>query len=143
MLCSVLGATAVFGNETIPVLTLWTHGGPPGSDQFLVQINQSRVLEVSHLSHPITASGMTESKHTVALTQQQVDKLMALALDATDFSEGCNVVADGTAADLVVLTKSEPTKRSCAGASTWPVGSKTKLFLDDLNSLLPGDFRVY
>jgi hypothetical protein len=143
LLCVLLGAASVLGGEPKLALSLWTHGGPPGSDQFLVKLAPSRHLSVSHFSRPITPSGMTETKHSVELTPDQFDRLISLALDATDFSDGCGVVADGTSADLAVNTGSGSAERTCTGASKWPQGSKTKSFLDALNTLLPRNFNVY
>ena len=143
LLFALLGATASLGGEPKPALSLWTHGGPPGSDQFVVKLAPSRHLSVAHFSLPITPSGMTEKKHSVDLTLDQFERLISLALGATDFSDGCGVVADGTWADLAVNAGSGSVERTCTGASKWPLGPKTKTLLEALNGLLPSEFNVY
>lgn len=142
ILCALLGVSALLAGESKPVLALWTHGGP-GADQFVVRVTSSHHLSESHFSLPMTATGLTEAKHSGELTQEQFEKLISLALGSTDFDEGCGVVADGTSADLAVTSESGSTERTCRGASKWPVGSKTRSFLDALNRLLPREFNVF
>ncbi len=142
-LCALLGASVGLAGEAQPALRLWTHGGPPGSHQFVVEVTPGRQLAGSNFSRPMTASGLTEAKLAVELAPEQFEELLSLALEATDFTDGCGVVADGTAADLVVHAAARSAERTCAGASQWPLGSKTRSFLATLNGFPPREFHVF
>jgi hypothetical protein len=118
-------------------------GGMPGSDRFAVQLKTDHTLTVTKESLPITEKGLTKKSFKRVLDKEDATQLEALASRADDFGLGCNAVADGTNAKLLVRQASRMFRASCAGATSWPSGSKTKTFISILNSYLPDDLRIF
>ena len=140
----LLFASVAFGGglEEPVVLDLHT-GGMPGSHEFHVQLLSTGHLTVIHRRLPVTSKGLTESRHEIDLSPESVNELLSLAAESDDFSQGCNLVADGTTASLSAVRGKERFERSCANAPHWPVGPKTIRLLEALNKSLPGEFKVF
>lgn len=112
--------------------------GMPGSPRFTVTLSGAGDLTV--------VREMLERAAKRAVKRLSPDKAEALARMAElaiDFSSGCGGVADGTSARLTVEIESGPTTRLCERAGRWPLGEKTKSFIDSINSYLPMDLHVF
>ena len=146
LLLAIAGSSPfVFGQSAPRSLLLMTGGGLPGSARFQVELSESGLLRVTKESMPISEKGeLTKVTATKTLTDQDQDLLFALASNADDFSSKTSGAwADGTNAALLIKVGSQSTKRECTNAPKWPVGSKTKAFLSELNKHLPLEMRVF
>jgi len=101
MLALTLTLAALVTGSVPSVLELNTGGGP-GGPRFRATLSPQGRLTVEKEAMPITEHGLTRSVTTVDLSPSEVVRLLGLAQRATDFSKGCNRVADGTNALLVV-----------------------------------------
>ena len=128
-------------SPTVPLeLATW---GDPLSVRFNVRITSDNQLAVVREGLPEIKGGPTQQRQVVQLSLAESSELVQLALSADDFDEGCMTVADGTSAALRIVTASGTTTRRCSMAKEWPIGPKTKRFLDQLNSHLPKALNVY
>lgn len=143
---SAIVAAAVFVCATaasaahVVELSTW---GAPGDARFDVVVDSSGTLTVTRESFPRTDEGLTKKTVTKHLSRAQLQKVIKLATDATDFAAGCRAVADGTSASLLVVHDGKETKRSCHNADVWPNGKKSRALLNAINRIVPGEMRVY
>ena len=128
-------ATAASTPGTRFQLQTW---GMPGSPRFTVTL--SRVGDLTVVRELQERAAKRAVKR---LSPDKADALARMAEMAVDFSSGCGAVADGTSARMTVETQIGPTTRLCEMAGRWPLGEKTKLFIDSINSYLPMDLHVF
>jgi hypothetical protein len=143
MLSGLLLILAVGGDPQKPLIELGTGGGMPGQTRFRVTVTVDGRLDVWRESLPIVRGGLTKEKRSIKLDGIAGQRLVQLARESTDFSQGCDQVGDGTDAVLLVRTNGQESRRQCLNADRWPVGPKTKRFLDELNSHLPKKWQVF
>jgi hypothetical protein len=117
--------------------------GMPGSARFTVCLLSDNRLTVDREALPSTDNGLTLRQEAVQLSRAESDELVQLARQADDFAEGCMSVGDGTSAAIRITDKFERLTRSCDMAREWPLGARTKAFLDRLNGYLSKEMQVY
>lgn len=111
---------------------------------FYVTIHSDGRLKIKQTGMPIVPPGkLTEKTRTFSLTAGEAQALLELAEDADDFTEGCRTVADGTSAGLSVIDGERKSVRSCSNAAEWPVGCKTRRFMQRLKKNLPSDWEIH
>lgn len=145
LMFAVLIASAAQADATdLRHVELWVGGGVAGTGpNFHVIINADGNIVLTRTGLPIVAPGrLSQSRITVHVSREKAARLLRLAQAAGDFSAGCDQVADGTSARLVVVGKRRAERR-CVHAATWPIGRKTAAFLNALNSHLPKAFPVF
>jgi hypothetical protein len=113
-------------------------GGGPGTTQFFVHFNSAGLLTVERREM------LKKPKYTdLQLSKKHARALIRLAASSDDFSLGCDKVSDGTNAEMKVVRAGVASLYSCRGADKWPVGSRTKAFIDAVNAPLPAAFHVF
>jgi hypothetical protein len=110
----MLAAVVTQASGPLPLFELHTGGGP-GGPRFHVTLSPQGRLTVEKEAMPITETGLTRSTTTLDLSQSDAAHLLSLARRATDFSKGCNNVADGTSAVLVIPGSKGRGRRTCEG----------------------------
>jgi hypothetical protein len=133
----------VVGLSAAPVVELKTGGGMPGETRFHVTVSAAGEVRVQRESLPIVRGGLTTRNRSVQLDAGATQRLLQLATDATDFAAGCDAVGDGSDAMLVVRNNGQEATQRCRNARSWPTGGRTRRFLDELNSHLPDDWKVF
>ena len=125
-------------------VTLHVGGGIAGSGpNYDVTLMNSGELTVRRSGLPIVPPGkLTEASQAVTLDRAEAAEILRAAARASDFSEGCSGVADGTVATLVLELPTGQQKFRCDNAGTWPVGPHTKALLQRINARLPEAFKV-
>ena len=124
-------------------LQIKTGGGVTGPFISL-SLQSSGELSVTRESMPFadTKSGLTTIEFEEHLDPAETARLFQLAQSATDFSQGCGLVAHGTDARLSLQLSQQRIDFECAGAIKWPTGPLTKSLVDSLNQRLPKKFQV-
>jgi hypothetical protein len=118
-------------------------GGYLSGPNFYVVLSDDGAVTIRSTRLPIVPPGkLTESSEVLKITHDEAKALLRLADQASDFSEECDVVADGTMARLTLTRGTKKSERACNNASVWPKGQKTRQFLERLNKNLPERWQV-
>lgn len=120
-------------------------GGPPGSTEFEVRLDDKPIIRAKKSAMPIIPPGkLTETNIEVPITDKELDNLYSLAILATDFGvKSKGLVADGTSAALTIKLDGKTIFRNCISSGSWPNGKKTKKFLKQINRHLPEAFQIF
>lgn len=141
----LLQPTGLIAQTHRRAMILRVGGGPPGSTEFEVRLDDRPLIRVKKSAMPIIPPGkLTEANTEVPITDKELDNLYSLAISATDFSvKSKGLVADGTSAALTIELDGKKTFRNCISSGSWPNGKKTQKFLKRINHHLPEAFQIF
>jgi hypothetical protein len=139
---SLLGSTPVAAGDSR--LDLFVGGGVAFTGpNFYVTLQRDGGLTVKRTGMPIVPPGkLTETTRSFRISRVEAETLLKLAREADDFTDGCNKVADGTSATLTLIQGKKKSMRKCSHAAEWPIGKKSRRFIDRLNKNLPESWQV-
>ncbi len=140
----VMGAAAPALEASDAVLEIRTGGGVTGPF-FVLSLDAAGVLSVTKRSLPLSKKdgGLSVHASQVTLAPETLAEVLSLAAAVDDFSEGCDVVGDGTSARMQLQAAGQVRRFECDNAAEWPVGAHSRRLIDALNGHLPPDFQLF
>ncbi len=124
-------ATRVVKGRPSLTLRIW---GQPRQSAFRVELFESGDLIVHRGRRAAQQLPAEECRRITELAQKAIG----------DFnSDGCGTVVEGTSADIEFFLHGKPFRLLCRNSPDWPRGRNTINLLDEINSHLSKDMRVY